>query len=126
VAAPFVSHLRTDFLIATKGVVTECHPYNAGGVLLRYSEDGGVITFQVRVVPRASRTEIAGEHDGALRVRVTAPPVDGAANEEVIRLLARALGVPRSHVEIVSGQTSKLKRVKVHGARPANLAALTK
>jgi uncharacterized protein (TIGR00251 family) len=93
--------------------------------LLRYSEKDGVITFPVRVVPRASRSEIAGEHDGALRIRVTAPPVDGAANEEVIRLLARALGVTRSAVEIVSGQTSKTKRVKVRGARPTDLQSLS-
>lgn len=95
-------------------------------LLLRYSEEEGALTFQVRVVPRASRSEIAGEHDGALRVRVTAPPVDGAANEEVIRLLARGLGVARRKVEIVSGQTSKLKRVKVHGARLSDLQALTR
>jgi uncharacterized protein (TIGR00251 family) len=94
--------------------------------LLRYSEEDGVITFQVRVGPRASRSEIAGEHDGALRIRVTAPPVDGAANEEVIRLLARALAVTRSAVEIVSGQTSKTKRIKVRGANPTDLQSLIK
>jgi uncharacterized protein len=93
--------------------------------LLHYSEEKGVITFYVLVVPRASRSEIAGEHDGALRVRVTAPPVDGAANEEVTRLIAHELGVSRSAVEIVAGLTSKLKRVRVRGARAADLQALT-
>jgi uncharacterized protein (TIGR00251 family) len=125
---------------AKKRVATEYHPPNSdracrgvtrpggsrvGENVLRYSEEGGVLTFQVRVVPRASRSEIAGEHDGALRIRVTAPPVEGAANEEVIRLLARALGVTRSAVEIVAGHTSKLKRVKVRGARPSDLRSLT-
>jgi len=92
--------------------------------LLRASEEDGFLTFHVRVVPRASRSEIAGEHDGALRVRVTAPPVDGAANDEVIRLLARALGVTRSAVEIVSGQTSKTKRIRVRGVRLVDLQSL--
>lgn len=75
-------------------------------------------------MPRASRSEIAGEHDGRLRIRVTAPPVDGAANEEVIRVLARALGVTRNAVEISSGQTSRLKRVKVSGVTASTLHAL--
>jgi uncharacterized protein (TIGR00251 family) len=92
--------------------------------LLRYTEADGVLSFQVHVVPRASRSEIAGEHDGSLRVRVTAPPVDGAANEEVIRVLARALGVARNAVEIASGQTSRLKRVKVSGVTAATLQSL--
>ncbi|MDX6611403.1 MAG: uncharacterized protein QOD75_589 [Blastocatellia bacterium] len=105
-------------------MATEGHPYKLESILLRYTEADGVITFQVRVVPRASRSKIAGEHDGALRIRVTAPPVDGAANEEVIRLLAKALGVTRRNVEIVSGQTSKTKRIKVRGISPADLRSL--
>jgi uncharacterized protein len=92
--------------------------------LLRYTDEDGVLTFQVRVVPRASRSEIAGEHDGALRIRIAAPPVDGAANDELIRFLARALGLTRSAVAIIAGETSKLKRVRVHGARPADLQSL--
>ena len=84
--------------------------------MLRYSHEGDAITFQVRVVPRASRSEIAGEHDGALRVRVTAPPVDGAANEELVRLLARELKVRAGAVEIVSGHSSRNKSVLVRGA----------
>ncbi|MEO8433723.1 MAG: DUF167 domain-containing protein [Pyrinomonadaceae bacterium] len=91
--------------------------------MLKYTKQDGSVTFQVRVVPRASRSEIAGEHDGALRVRVTAPPVDGAANEEVKRLIARRLGVPRSAVEIVAGETSRLKRLRVR-AQPADLESL--
>jgi len=92
--------------------------------MLDYSEAGGAITFGVRVVARASRSEVVGEHDGVLRVRVAAPPVEGAANEELTRTLARALGVPRSAVEIVSGHQSKLKRVRARGATAARLAEL--
>ena len=84
--------------------------------MIDYAERDGAITFAVRVVPRASRSEVAGEHDGALRVRVAAPPVDGAANEELLRTLARALKVPRSAVEIIRGQTSKVKYIRVRGA----------
>lgn len=94
--------------------------------MIPYLEKDGRLTFKVRVVPRASRTEIIGEHDGALRVRIAAPPVDGAANEELVRALASAFSVPRSAVEIVAGHNSKLKTVRVTGLDPAMLiGALT-
>jgi uncharacterized protein (TIGR00251 family) len=92
--------------------------------MLRYTETGGALTFAVRVVPRASRSEIVGEHDGALRVRVAAPPVEGAANEELVRTLARALGVPQRSVEIVSGHASKTKLVRVAGVERERLLSL--
>lgn len=94
--------------------------------LLRCTESKGVLTFTVRVVPRSSQSCLAGEHDGALRVRVAAAPVDGAANEELIRTLARALSVPRRNVEIATGQTSRLKQVRVAGATRADLLRLVK
>ncbi len=78
----------------------------------------------VRVVPRAAQSRVAGEHDGALRVRVTAPPVEGAANEELMRTLARAFKLPARAIEILSGQTAKLKRVRVYGAGRAQLENL--
>ena len=81
--------------------------------MIRYSEKGGSITFHVYVVPRASRSEIAGERNGALRVRLASPPVDGAANRELIALLAKALSVPRSAVAIDAGHSSRTKRVTV-------------
>ena len=92
--------------------------------MLRYTESDGSITFAVRVVARAARSQIAGAHDGALRVRVAAPPVEGAANEELCRTLARALGVPARAVEIVRGQTAKTKQVRVFGADARRLLAL--
>jgi len=92
--------------------------------MLRYAESDGAITFAVRVVPRASRSGIAGEHDGALRVRVAAPPVEGAANEELVRTLARALGVARGSVEIVGGHQSKNKQMRVAGVGVEQLLAL--
>lgn len=92
--------------------------------MIRSTETGGALTFGVRVVPRASRTAAAGEHDGALKVRVAAPPVEGAANEELTRFLARAFGVHARAVEIVSGHASKTKVVRVVGARADDLRRL--
>ena len=86
--------------------------------MLNFTEDeGGALVFAVRVVPRASKSAAAGEHGGALRVRVAAPPVEGAANEELARFLAKSLGVAARDVEILSGRASKSKRVRVRGAR---------
>ena len=92
--------------------------------MLKCSERDGAIRFTVQVVPRASRSSVAGEHDGSLRVRVAAPPVEGAANEELIRTLARAFGVPHRAVEITSGHASRLKQVRVRGADCSKLASL--
>ena len=92
--------------------------------MINCSQKAGSVTFKVQVVPRASRSEIAGEHGGALRVRIAAPPVEGAANEELVRLLARALGVPRRAITITGGHTSKLKVIRGEGVSPEALAAL--
>jgi len=92
--------------------------------VIEHTERDGVVSFTVRVVPRASRSEIAGEQEGVLRVRVAAPPVDGAANEELVRLLSRALRVARSSIEISSGAHSKTKRVRIRGLSGARLEAL--
>jgi uncharacterized protein (TIGR00251 family) len=75
--------------------------------------DGVVI--DVRVIPRAARPGLAGTRDGALLVRLNAPPVEGAANEELIAVLAKALGVPKRAVTIVAGERSRAKRVAVSG-----------
>lgn len=92
--------------------------------MLECVETDGAITFRVRVVPRASRSAVVGEHDGALKVRVAAPPVEGAANEELTRFVAKALGVPSRAVAIVGGHTSRTKVVRVGGATTADLLRL--
>ena len=92
--------------------------------MISYREEGGSLVFAVRVVPRASRTAAAGEHDGALKVRVAAPPVEGAANEELTRFLAKRLGVSNGSVEIVGGHTSKTKVIKATGAKAEDLLRL--
>ncbi|HKP70819.1 MAG TPA: DUF167 domain-containing protein [Pyrinomonadaceae bacterium] len=76
-------------------------------------EDSITLTF--RVIPRSSRSEIVGEVDGTIKAKLTSPPVDGAANAELIKLVAKTLGIARSNVEIVGGETSKTKRLRVTG-----------
>ena len=92
--------------------------------MISYREEHGSLVFAVRVVPRASKTAAAGEHDGALKVRVAAPPVEGAANEELTRFLAKRLGVSKGSVEIVGGHTSKTKVIKAAGASAEDLLRL--
>ncbi|MCX7634625.1 MAG: DUF167 domain-containing protein [Syntrophales bacterium] len=73
------------------------------------------VTFLIKVLPRSSRTELVGVHGDAVKIRVQAPPVEGRANEELVKLLARRLGVKTSCVSIVSGLSSALKTVRVSG-----------
>ena len=73
------------------------------------------VRLSVRLTPRASREEIAGFEGETLRVRVTAPPVEGRANRALVRLLAKRLGVPRGAVRVVTGQTSRSKVVAIAG-----------
>ena len=80
--------------------------------------------FEARVAPRASRSGVAGEHDGTLRVRVAAAPVDGAANEELVKIMARARSVPRRNVEIAGGHKSKIKQLRVKGMTREDLVRL--
>lgn len=75
----------------------------------------------LRIQPRASRTEITGFYGEALRVRVAAPPVDGAANDALLRFLAGQLGVGRSSVALDSGHTGRTKTVLVNGLAPAEV-----
>jgi hypothetical protein len=72
----------------------------------------------VRAQPRSGRSEIAGLMGDVLKVRLRAPPVDGAANEELVMLLARALGVPRSRVELLRGAAGRTKLLRAHGLSP--------
>ena len=79
----------------------------------------------VRVIPRAQKTELAGTREGAILVRVSAPPVEGAANDAVIALLAERLDIPRRDIRIMSGQSSRHKRIEIVGATPEQIRALT-
>jgi hypothetical protein len=83
-----------------------------GGWLLRKGDE---VTIALRVQPRASRDEFAGLHGDRLRVRITAPPVDGAANEHLRRFLAGAFDVPASRVRLLKGTSGRDKLVSVSG-----------
>lgn len=81
----------------------------------RVTERDGSVRFAVRVQPRAARTEIAGEYGDALRVRLAAPPVDGAANAALVDFFAKLFAVPRRDVSILSGEASRSKIVEIRG-----------
>lgn len=83
--------------------------------VLLITEREGAITFLVRVTPRAKHDEIVGAAYGALKVKLAAPPVEGAANEALVKFLAERLGVRAAQVEIVSGHTAREKVVRVTG-----------
>ncbi len=79
--------------------------------------------LSVKVQPRARRNEVGGLHGGELKVAVTAPPVDSAANEAVVELLAETLGLPRRAVTLVRGQTSRHKLLRLEGITAETAAA---
>jgi uncharacterized protein (TIGR00251 family) len=89
---------------------------------LEATADG--IRLRLRIQPRAARTAVAGLHGDALRIRLAAPPVDGAANDELVRFLAELLDVPGRAVEITSGRASRSKTVLVRGVGRAAAAAV--
>jgi uncharacterized protein (TIGR00251 family) len=92
--------------------------------VLRLSETSGGVVFWIHVTPRAKRAAVAGCHGDALRVSVTAPPVEGLANAACVRVLAEALGVKRSEVELDLGSKGRRKRVRVSGESAALSARL--
>ena len=91
---------------------------------MEIQERDGRVSFGVRVTPRASRNAIEGEYNGALKVRLTAPPVNDRANDALRRLLAERLNVPISAVRIVAGEKSRTKRMEIAGVTRAQVLAL--
>ncbi len=84
----------------------------------------GAATFSVRVQPRASKDEIAGEMGGALKVRLRAPAAENRANEALIEFLAQILKTPKSAVRILSGDRSRAKRVEIRGVTRQQIEAM--
>lgn len=84
----------------------------------------GRITLTLHIQPGAKKTEFAGLHGDALKIRLAAPPVDGKANEALVRFIAETLGLARSAVNLKSGQSSRRKVLEVIGATPSAVAAL--
>jgi hypothetical protein len=91
--------------------------------MIRFTDNDGRVTFEVIVQPRAGRSQVVGERDGALKIKIAAPPVEGQANDECERFLANVLGLRRSDIEIVSGATSRKKLIRLSGLNGAEFAA---
>lgn len=81
--------------------------------MINYTEKDGAIYFNAKVAPRSSKSEIVGEIGGALKLKLKSPPVRGAANAELVKLLSKIFTVSKSEIEIVGGQTSKSKQIKI-------------
>lgn len=92
--------------------------------MIQFVEKSDDLIFSVRVVPKSSKSEIVGEHDGALKIKLKAPPVDGAANAELIAVLAKHFCVSKNQIEILKGHASKTKQIKISGGTAANLPDL--
>ena len=83
--------------------------------MLKVTKTAAGVTFRVRVQPGANKNEIVGVQQDALKVRISAPPLEGKANKALIQFLAKQLGVKRNQVEIMSGHTSRIKTIHVVG-----------
>jgi len=88
---------------------------------LRVAETDGCVRFTVRVQPRASTNELAGIHGAALKVRLTAPPVAGAANEALVIFLAKIFSVSRRDVRILAGESARSKLIEIRGITERNV-----
>ena len=107
--------LAASALPASAEVLRFAQDDNAAQDMFAIHECDGAITFTVRVHPRARKNSITGELGDALKLSLTAPPVDGRANEACVEFFAKLLKVPRSSVTIASGQSSRNKVIRVVG-----------
>ena len=89
-----------------------------------YTINGNGINISLHIQPRASRNEVCGVHDNALKIRLTSPPVDGAANKLCLEFLAGVFGIPKSSITIIAGDASRHKRVCISSNDPAQLALI--
>lgn len=91
---------------------------------LSLREEAGAVTFQVKVAPRAARERVLGVQAGALKVALTAPPVDGAANQALLQFVAHLLGVPVRDVSLLHGERARIKTLRVSGMDAASVRAV--
>ncbi len=99
-------------------------PDDGFGDWIKAGED--YIIIQILALPRASKSEISGLHDGRLKVRLKAPPVDGAANKELIRFLSKLLKVPKSGFTLLKGHANRRKVMQINGIIPQKAARILK
>ena len=90
---------------------------------MKLVEKDGAVRFEVHAKPRAKKSKLVGERGDAVEIALAAPPVDGAANEELVRIVAKVLAVPRRDVELVRGDTSRAKLVAVRGLSAGEIEA---
>jgi uncharacterized protein (TIGR00251 family) len=93
----------------------------SGSSMLSIQENSRGITFKVFIQPKSAKNMIAGLHGDAIKIKLTAPPVDGAANKMCIQYLAKCLNVSKSSLEIISGQTSRTKQILLRYAGESDL-----
>ncbi len=89
--------------------------------MIKVTSKGEGVVFAVRVSPGAAKTRVLGEHDGALKVAVAAPPERGKANKALLDFLAKTLGIKKSQLQLLSGETSRLKKIAVENADAATV-----
>lgn len=86
--------------------------------------DGGDVILTLHIQPGAKKTEVAGPHGAALKVRLAAPPVDGKANAALLAFIAGKVGAGKAAVQLISGQASRAKKLRITGGDPAAIAAV--
>ena len=79
------------------------------------NEKANGLNVRLRIIPRASKNEIQGVHDGALKVRLTSPPIDGKANQALIKFMSKTLSISKTQIELIQGQAGRLKIVRITG-----------
>ena len=92
--------------------------------MIEINEKNGAVIFKIRAQPRAAKTEMVGEYSGALKLRIAAPPVDGKANDEVVKFFSKLFEVPNRNVEIVSGESSRDKIIRILNVSMARVQTL--
>lgn len=105
----------------TSSTFSQTLPVSSPTSYLRVEPDG--VTLFVKAQPRANANEVVGVHGTELRVKITAPPVDSAANEALVRFLAEELGVSKSQVQLLRGATARHKAIKVYGLSESEVKA---
>ncbi|TSA52349.1 MAG: YggU family protein [Planctomycetaceae bacterium] len=89
---------------------------------IKETKDG--VVFNIRVVPRSSRCELVEIQEDALKIKITAPPVEGKANEECVKFIANKLGIRKSRVDIIAGHKSKRKTIAISGLKSKDIESI--
>ncbi|NLD35575.1 MAG: YggU family protein [Desulfatiglans sp.] len=95
-------------------------------VMKKKEPDRTYTDIAAKILPKSSRNEIMGLEEGIVKIKVTAPPVEGMANKAVIELISKELKIPKKDIEIVSGDKSKNKRIRIHGVSCLNFSKINK